>query len=99
MATKTYFKLSPSQSGRSMVEIIGVLAIVGVLSIGGIMGYSYAMDKYRANTTVNDIMLRATDLLAQANQGHTAHITGVNMIYFSCLLFPDFSAASRARAN
>lgn len=71
MATKTYFKLSPSQSGRSMVEIIGVLAIVGVLSIGGIMGYSYAMDKYRANTTVNDIMLRATDLLAQANQGHT----------------------------
>ncbi|MBO7258202.1 MAG: hypothetical protein J6V11_04605 [Alphaproteobacteria bacterium] len=64
-------KLSPSQSGRSMVEMLGVLAIVGVLSIGGIMGYSYAMDKYRANTTVNDIMLRATDLLAQANQGHT----------------------------
>lgn len=64
-------KLSPSQSGRSMVEILGVLAIVGVLSIGSIMGYSYAMDKYRANTTVNDIMLRATDLLAQANQGHT----------------------------
>ena len=64
-------KLSPSQSGRSMVEMLGVLAIVGVLSIGGIMEYSYAMDKYRANETVNDIMLRATDLLAQANQGHT----------------------------
>lgn len=55
MATKTYFKLSPSQSGRSMVEMLGVLAIVGVLSIGGIMGYSYAMDKYRANETVNDL--------------------------------------------
>lgn len=55
MATKTYFKLSPSQSGRSMVEMIGVLAITGVLSIGGIMGYSYAMDKYRANETVNDL--------------------------------------------
>lgn len=55
MATKTYFKLSPSQSGRSMVEMIGVLAITGVLSIGGIMGYSYAMDKYRANETINDL--------------------------------------------
>ena len=64
-------KLSPSQSGRSMVEIIGVLAVIGVLSIGGIAGYSYGMDKYRANETVNDIMLRATDLLTQANQGHT----------------------------
>lgn len=55
MDTKTYFKLSPSQSGRSMVEMIGVLAITGVLSIGGIMGYSYAMDKYRANETINDL--------------------------------------------
>ena len=28
-----------SQSGRSMVEMLGVLAIIGVLSIGGIAGY------------------------------------------------------------
>ena len=53
------------ESGRSMVEMLGVLAIVGVLSIGGIMGYSYGMDKYRANETINDIMLRRSDLLAQ----------------------------------
>ena len=33
------------ESGRSMVEIIGVLAVIGVLSIGGVMGYSYGMDK------------------------------------------------------
>ena len=27
------------ESGRSMVEMLGVLAIIGVLSIGGIAGY------------------------------------------------------------
>ena len=37
------------ESGRSMVEMLGVLAIIGVLSIGGIAGYSMAMNRYRAN--------------------------------------------------
>ena len=46
-----------AQSGRSMVEMLGVLAIIGVLSVGAIGGYSYGMDKYRANQTINDIML------------------------------------------
>ena len=63
-------KHTKSQFGRSMVEMLGVLAVIGVLSIGGIMGYSYAMDKYRANETINGIQLRAVDLIAQANSGH-----------------------------
>ena len=37
------------QEGRSMVEMLGVLAIVGVLSVTGIIGYTIAMRKYRAN--------------------------------------------------
>ena len=61
-----YFK---SQSGRSMVEMLGVLAIIGVLSIGGIMGYSYGMNKYRANETINDVNLRSMDIIAQLTQG------------------------------
>ena len=59
-----------SQSGRSMVEMLGVLAVIGVLSIGGIMGYSYGMDKYRANETTNQIMLRAIDLMTQASNNN-----------------------------
>ena len=35
--------------GRSMVEMLGVLAIIGVLSIGAISGYSKAMFKYKLN--------------------------------------------------
>ena len=38
-----------TQSGRSMVEMLGVLAIIGVLSIGAVAGYSKAMMKYKLN--------------------------------------------------
>ncbi|MGN1063516.1 MAG: Tfp pilus assembly protein FimT/FimU [Alphaproteobacteria bacterium] len=53
------------ERGRSMVEIIGVLAVIGVLSIGGVAGYSYAMDKHRANKTLNEIDLRLVDLITK----------------------------------
>ena len=42
-----------NESGRSMVEMLGVLAIIGVLSIGGIAGYTLAMNRYRANEILN----------------------------------------------
>ncbi len=42
-----------NESGRSMVEMLGVLAIIGVLSIGGIAGYSMAMNRYRANEALD----------------------------------------------
>ena len=45
------------QSGRSMVEMLGVLAIIGVLSVGGIAGYSKAMAKYRINQTLDQISM------------------------------------------
>ena len=58
-----------AQSGRSMVEMLGTLAVMGVLSIGGIMGYSYAVDKYHSNQIMNDVNLRGIDLIAQASRG------------------------------
>ena len=42
-----------NESGRSMVEMLGVLAIIGVLSIGGIAGYTMAMNRYRANEVID----------------------------------------------
>lgn len=38
-----------SQFGRSMIEMLGVLAIIAVLSVGGLAGYSKAMRMWRAN--------------------------------------------------
>ena len=41
--------------GRSMIEMLGVLAIIGVLSVGGIAGYSKAMETYKINKTKQQI--------------------------------------------
>ena len=46
--------------GRSMVEMLGVLAIIGVLSVGAISGYSKAMMKYKLNKQteqINQVMM------------------------------------------
>ena len=45
--------LKTNETGRSMVEMLGVLAIIGVLSVGGITGYTSAMRSYKANEIVN----------------------------------------------
>lgn len=36
-----------NQHGRSMIEMLGVLAIVGILSVGAIAGFNKAMSKYK----------------------------------------------------
>ena len=51
-----------NQSGRSMIEMLGVLTIIGVLSVGGLAGYSKAMDKYRINETINQIIYMETNI-------------------------------------
>ncbi len=43
------------QQGRSLVEIIGVIAIIGVLSVGSIVGFNFALNKYRANAVIGAI--------------------------------------------
>ena len=52
-------KCDLNENGRSMIEMLGVLAIIGVLSVGGIAGYSKAMMKYRINKTIEQITLIA----------------------------------------
>ncbi len=53
------------EGGRSMVEMLGVLAIIGVLSVGGIAGYTMAMNKYRANEILNGASMRAMVVATQ----------------------------------
>ena len=50
-------KIKKNESGRSMVEVLGVLAIIGVLSVGGIAGYKVAMDEYKLNQVRNFLNL------------------------------------------
>ena len=44
-----------SQIGRSMIEMLGVLAIIGVLSVGGLAGYSKAMRANKINNALDYI--------------------------------------------
>ena len=59
--------MKTNENGRSMIEMLGVLAIIGVLSVGGIYGYTVAMRKYKANEIVQTASMLAT--MAQAADG------------------------------
>ncbi len=54
--------MKQEQNGRSMIEMLGVLAIIGVLSVGGIAGYSKAMMKFKINKTAAQISEIATNI-------------------------------------
>ncbi len=60
-----------TQSGRSMVEMLGVLAIIGVLSVGGIAGYKTAMDKHKTNELLNTISIERINLTNQVMNENT----------------------------
>ena len=58
-----------SQKGRSMVEMLGVLAIVGTLSVGGVYGYGVAMKKHKANELLHRASMLASTVSAQIMTG------------------------------
>ena len=60
--------LNNTQSGRSMVEMLGVLAIIGVLSVGGIAGYSKAMFKHKLNSTLDMISQTIANIIELRNK-------------------------------
>lgn len=71
------------ESGRSMIEMLGVLAIIGVLSVGGIAGYSKAMNKFKTNKVADNLAMIVTNirtLYAQQNDySGLTNDTAINM--------------------
>ena len=72
--------MSP-QSGRSMIEMLAVLAIMGILTVGGIAAYSFAVAKHRANQIYNQVDLRAVTafsnpIVRQTQTGNTFFLPG-----------------------
>ena len=63
------------ERGRSMVEVLGVLAVMGVLSIGGVAGYRYAIDKMNANDIINEVRKRAVTASQQRILGHDINLS------------------------
>ena len=80
-----------TQSGRSMVEMLGVLAIIGVLSVGAIAGYSKAMTKYKLNQhaeAVNMLINNALQIKDNLAYGSTKS-TAYGDIFKKLNLLPD----------
>ena len=70
------------ETGRSMIEMLGVLAIIGVLSVGGIAGYSKAMEKWKLDKAIGDysmmlqgILEHREDFLRQSHEIETFSLT------------------------
>lgn len=64
-----------SESGRSMVEMLGVLAIIGVLSVGGVAGYKAAMSAYRRNAALEVADIITQSFLIEEDAGQSIYDT------------------------
>ena len=83
-----------NENGRSMVEMLGVLAIIGVLSVAGIAGYSMAMKKYRANEITN--VASQAVVLAQtfdAGEGLTSGSKTLKQLGYTAVI-PEYMGTS-----
>lgn len=87
------------QSGRSMVEMLGVLAIIGVLSVGGIAGYSKAMAKFKINQALEQISTLIVNIRTVfANQTNFAALN--NQVASNLgLVSAEMEAANNALVN
>lgn len=71
------------EKGRSMIEMLGVLAIIGVLSVAGISGYSRAMEKFKINKLVGEYsnvifqLLEYKDNLLRSNPKNQVFISDI----------------------
>lgn len=84
-----------NQIGRSMIEMLGVLAIIGVLSVGSIAGYSKAMMKYKMNKHAERFNMLLTNVLQisgsinKALPGGTTNDIFYNEFLDKAKLLPD----------
>lgn len=79
-----------NDKGRSMVEMLGVLAIIGVLSVGAISGYSKAMMKHKLNVHVSGInFLLQNALQFTSNLPIEDGMTNMTYLFDKLNIIPD----------
>ncbi|MBR2299497.1 MAG: type II secretion system protein [Alphaproteobacteria bacterium] len=82
------------ENGRSMVEMLGVLAIIGVLSVGALSGYNNAMKKHKFNQLVTNWeqfianIKYYEDFLIQESQGKSTYFPIISYLQ-SLHIVPD----------
>ena len=86
-------------SGRSMVEMLGVLAIIGVLSVGAITGYSKAMMKYKLNKQTEQLNQVFTTALKYSPQWKISQSTNILPYLIKLKEIPDEMIATNNQNN
>lgn len=87
--------MKTNESGRSMIEMLGVLAIIGVLSVGGIAGYSKAMNKFKTNKVADNVSMLVANIKTMYAQQKT-YGTLTNADAISLGVVPDELIKNRA---
>ena len=92
-------KFNNNEQGRSMIEMLGVLAIVGVLSVAGIAGYSKAMAKYKINKVMDEVSTIAANVktMFAANGVYTDLAT--SKVAYELALLPEEMTKGCASAD
>jgi len=88
-----------NESGRSMIEMLGVLAVIGVLSVTGLYGYTLAMRKHKTNEIIRELSMRANQVSSQLLIGFSlGDIAGLDDAFLAAGEF-KFSAAAGLAAD
>ena len=84
------------ETGRSMIEMLGVLAIIGVLSVGGIAGYSKSMEKFKVDKAVGEysyliqgLLEHITEIQNLSSAGETNQNYDIANVVFATNLVPE----------
>ena len=95
--------MKKTQSGRSMIEMLGVLAIIGMLSVGGIWGLSEAIERHKLNKSAAQISAILNSVAAHLYDNCQETNKGLSLIpyfkYKTPALFDDMPVVDERLRN
>ena len=94
-----YFKghsnqLKTNESGRTMLEMLGVLGIMGIIMYGAAAGINYGMSTYKINQTYNEVqeVIQSIQDMYSWQRGYPKDFSGKtlcdNDIFVRCIANP-----------
>ena len=80
------------ERGRSMIEMLGVLAVIGILSVTSVYAYRLAMDKHLANEILRELNMRANHVAVQLLNGQSPDVSQLGVVFVNSNIY-SFSAS------
>ena len=83
-----------NESGRTMLEMLGVLAIMGVIMYGAIAGINFGLEMYKINATYNEIEELSRGIIDLYSWNRSYHGLGNGIICENDIMPSDACMAS-----